>query len=379
MERRSYRTCGFILMACLLVGVIPSTTMAKNDPLYTNPVQLTTDSHYDRNPSILLADDGTYWLFFTRGRDDQGVRGYPSANPPYEPYDPDMDYYDIYYKTARSLPGLLKATELKIPGPYPNNAQRDVAALQAGDGTIWVFTSTGLGQGTDRAVYFYQFKDSAWSGPEAVPDTYYAAHVDAVEKDGRIWVFYDIGYELFVTSYPPETGVWTTPVSIAHHATIAKAMTDDGMFYVAWVYIKPPDEWGPGIYLSSSDDGNSWTSTQSPIAAWGNGLTNWDPVLIKDRKIFWLYWAPSDTEQFIATSSSSTPMDTASWSAPVRMTRAGYGEDTWWDFWPEPISKGRNGGGTLALLYASERNPDGTGMTDGNIWMEIAVPRGIDR
>ena len=372
MERRSRVTLGFILIACIAFWIIPCTAIPFEGIASSHPIQLTTDPHYDRNPSILLADDGTYWLFFTRGKTLPGIRS--------TDYNPDLDYYDIYYMTAHSLPGLLKATEKKVPGPAPDNAQRDVAALQAGDGTIWVFTSTGLGPGSDRSVYFYQFKDGTWSGPAPVPHTDYAAHVDAIEKDGRIWVFYDIGYELFVISYQLGTGFWTSPVSVAPGATLGKAIAEDGSLYIAWVYIDPDQNlWGPGIYLSSSPDGTTWTHTTSPVAAWGTGLTNWDPVLIKDRKIFRLFWAPSDTEQFIATSSSSTPMDPASWSDPVRVTSASGNGNSWWDFWPKPIPKGRHGDGTLALLYTSERNADGTGMTDGNIWMEIAIPRGIDR
>jgi hypothetical protein len=101
-------------------------------------------------------------------------------------------------------------------------------------------------------------------------------------------------------------------------------------------------------------------------------------VLIKDRDIFRLFWAPSDTEQFIAATSSKTPMEPASWTSPARVTEAHCGENSWWDFWPQPIHKGRNEGGTLALLYTSERNSDGTAMIDGNIWLEMVIPRGID-
>jgi hypothetical protein len=370
LERRSHVTLGFILIACIGFGILPCTAFPADGIALSHPIQLTTDPHYDRNPSILLADDGTYWLFFTRGKDPRGIRGY-------EGYDPDSDYYDIYYMTARSLPGLLKATEKKVPGTAPDNARRDVAALQSGDGTIWVFASTGLGPGSERSVYSYRFKAGSWSGPTAVPGTDYAAHVDAIEKDGRIWVFYDVGYELFVTSYRPRNGVWTTPVLIAPGATVAKALAADGMFYVAWVYVDPAtSQWGPGIYLSASRDGSIWKQTSVPVAAWGGSLTNWDPALVEDHKSVRLYWAPSDTEQFIATTSSRTPMDPASWSTPARVTKASGNGNSWWDFWPAPVQKGRNEGGALALLYTSERNSDGTAMIDGNIWLEITIPRG---
>jgi hypothetical protein len=250
-----------------------------------------------------------------------------------------------------------------------------VAALQTGDGTIWVFASTGLGPGLERSVYFYTFKAGVWYRPVAVPSTDYAAHVDAAVKDGKIWVFYDIGYELFVTSYTVKTGSWSSPVSIHEvteddpGATVAKALVDGGQFFVVWV---PPT--GSGVYLSSSGNGLTWTSTDTPIAQW-SGLYNWDPVLARDGKVYRLFWAPSDTEQFLATTTSPTPMNPASWTLPVRLTTAIYGTTGWWDFWPEPVLRGKSAMGSPALVFTSERNGDGTARIDGNIWLYVSPSR----
>jgi len=332
----------------------------------SKPFQLTTDPHYDRNPSFLQASDGTYWLFFTRGRDDRGVRDFNG-------YDPDSDYYDIYYKTARSIPQLQKAPETIIPGTPPDNAQRDIAALQSNDGTIWVFTSTGHGPGSQREVYYYTYANGEWSGPTAIPDTY-AGHVDALEYDERIWVFFDDGwYTLKVTSWDGTS--WSGPILISEKATIAKAIVDGGKFYVVWSYIDPSvDIWGGYIGLSTSGDGTTWTN-HGQIALW-LGATNWDPVLIKDRDTFRLFWAPDagPEGQFIATSTSKTPTVLDSWSTPVQVTTASCGGNNWWDFWPEPFLQLRGKRESTYLFYISERNSDGTARADGNIWVYIAIP-----
>ena len=378
MERRSCTTLCFFLISCILFWIIPCSAISKDCIPSSNPLQLTRDSHYDRNPSILLADDGTYWLFFTRGQNSLGIRGYQG-------YDPDMDYYDIWYKQARSLEGLKRAVEIQMPLEPPatsQSAQRDVAAVQTRDGGIWVFSSPGYGPegGSDRGILYYIF-DGSWTGPFIIhPGTYDGCgigHIDALEYKGRTWVIYDDCYTLKATSLDPVSG-WSLPIMIAEKATLGKAIAVDETLYVAWVYIDPANgKWGTGIYLSASPDGTTWTPTASPVAAW-NGLTNWDPVLIKDRDILRLFWAPSDTEQFIAVTSSKTPMEPTSWTSPARVTEAHCGENSWWDFWPQPIHKGRNEGGTLALLYTSERNSDGTAMIDGNIWLEMVIPRWID-
>ena len=149
-----------------------------------------------------------------------------------------------------------------------------------------------------------------------------------------------------------------------------KAIVDSGKFYVVWSYIDPSaDIWGGYIGLSTSADGTVWTN-HGPIALW-SGATNWDPVLIKDRDTFRLFWAPDagPEGQFIATSTSKTPTVLDSWSTRVQVTTASYGGNNWWDFWPEPFNRG-----STYLFYTSERNSDGTAMIDGNIWVYIVVP-----
>ncbi|MDD1668969.1 MAG: hypothetical protein LUO97_04120, partial [Methanomicrobiales archaeon] len=322
---------------------------------------------------------GTYWLFFTRGKDSRGIRSLD--------YNPDLDYYDIWYKQSRSLGGLQRAPEVRISGSDGvTSAQRDIAAVQSEDGKILVFASAGYGYEPqdveDRGIFTYTY-DGIWSGPALItpPDLngYGMGHIDALGFQGRTWVIFDYGYTLKAISRGSSEEDWTQPALIADMATIGKAIVSDGVLYVAWV---PPS--GDGVYLSSSGNGIDWDSTEDHVALWP-GLLNWDPVLVKDAREFRLFWAPGEIdlpledEQFIATTSSPAPMTPESWSDPVRVTRATGNGNSWWDFWPEPIQKGRNEGGALALLYTSERNPDGTSMIDGNIWMEMSIPTWIDR
>lgn len=249
----------------------------------------------------------------------------------------------------------------------PDNAQRDISTIQTDDGTIWVFVSTGLGEGTERSIFYYTY-DGSWHSPIAVPGTDYAAHISALYDSGKIWVFYDIGYDLFVVSYNESTESWSSPILIADNATLSKAMIDSGTFYVVWSFVNGVDIWGSGIYMSTSTNGVAWTSTSDPIAAW-TGATNWDPVLIKEEGQFKLIWAPDvgSDGQFLASTTSSTPMIPSSWSTPIQVTTSSSGSNSWWDFWPEPHFEGNE-----YLFYASERDDTGTAMIDGNIWMKTS-------
>ena len=363
---KNYIAVGVVAAAIILIlAVCPVSAVPVNLPVSV-PVQITSDSHYERNPSVLEADNGMWWLFYTRGRDDRGVRS--------NDYNPDLDYYDIYYRVARTKEGLMTAQDHKVPGNYPDNAQRDVSAIKTGDGTIWVFTSTGLGPGVDRSAYYYRYDRSGWSGPVIVPGTNYAAHVNAVTDGDKIFIFYDVGYNLNVTVYRNQQ--WSDPVLVTTDATIGKGLSDRGVLYVVWSHIVESDNvWGDWIGLSvSHDKGLSWQSYDR-IAAWP-GATNWDPALIKGTKVFKLFFAPDTGNggQFIAMSSSNNPVDTASWSVPIRVTTAQYGLNSWWDFWPDPLGIAEGHTTVVDLFYTSERNRAGTKMTDANIWMMRVIP-----
>jgi len=341
----------------LLIASSMASVLATNNIIVIKNTQITTNSQYDRDPSIFRASDFTYWLFFARGRDSRQIRDFNG-------YNPDLDYYDIYYKTAKFLPGLEKASETKIPLTPPDNAQRDISALQTKNGIIWVFTSTGLGEGTERSIYYYTY-DGSWHGPTAIPGTDDAAHISVLEDRGQIWVFFDIGYILQLVSCDENTAAWSSPIIVAagpsgEGATIGKAIADKGRFYVVWT---TPS--GSGIYISTSADGISWSSTTNPIAAW-TGATNWDPVLIKDYDLFRLFWAPDggNEGQFLATTASKNPMKETSWSTPVKVTTSSSGGNNWWDYWPQPYTQL-----IQYLFYTSERNTTGTNRIDGNIWM----------
>jgi len=354
-----------VLSAILTLLIAPYTTsvLATNNNIVVQNTQITTNPQYDRDPSILRATDNTYWLFFARGRDSRQIRDFNG-------YNPDLDYYDIYYKTAESIPGLEMADETQIPLTPPDNAQRDISALQTKDGIIRVFTSTGLGEGTERSIYHYSY-DGSWHGPTLVPGTDYAAHISVLEDRGKIWVFFDVGYKLYLVSYDEATLEWSSPIHLADNATLAKAVVDEGKFYVVWTYVNGVDIWGSGIYLSTSPDGITWESTQNPIAMWtGEGVTNWDPVLIKDKDLFRLYWAPDvgSEGQFLAATTSISPTVETSWSTPVKLTTSSYGENSWWDFWPQPYTNGFQ-----YLFYTSERNATATDRIDGNIWLKLDV------
>jgi len=110
-----------------------------------------------------------------------------------------------------------------------------LSALQTSDGKIWVFSSTGFGPG-DNHIYYFTYFDETWEGPTAIDiaESLWIGHINALEYEGKIWLFYDAEYNLKSTYYD---GSWHGPYNIAAEATLGKAIVDNGIFYVVWAYL----------------------------------------------------------------------------------------------------------------------------------------------
>jgi len=264
--------------------------------------------------------------------------------------------------------GLKNAAEHLVPGSdaVTVNTQRDIAAVQAADGTIWLFASSGYGASSDQRIFYYQYnKTLGWTGPTGIDNTSVAGHIDAVSVGGIIWVFFDQWAYSLKEMFWNGAG-WSTPTTILDKATLGKAIYESGRFYLVWAYVDMDlGEYGKYIGLSTSTDGLVWDTVGS-IAAWP-GATNWDPVLVKfgSAKAFSLYWAPDTgaTGQMIVLSTSKKPLVAGSWSSPQQITTASSGANSWWDFWPNAAKAPKD------LFYSSERDAAGTAMTNSHIWM----------
>lgn len=97
MEKKNLLGVITLTLLVLAVGTVMASNNNNNDngQKIGKNIQITTDPKYERNPCILRTNDGTYWLFYTRGKDNRGIRGLQG-------YNPDLDYYDIYYRTSKS-------------------------------------------------------------------------------------------------------------------------------------------------------------------------------------------------------------------------------------------------------------------------------------
>jgi flagellin-like hook-associated protein FlgL len=323
--------------------------------------KLTTDNHYDRNPSYFKASDGTWWLFFARSAD--GDSNYPigclGKGCDEGACDCDAAYYNVYYMTSSD-----SGTTWTEGGPIDTGiGQRDVAAFQASDGIIWVFTASGFGGSTDNKLRYYTFDGTTWTGPTILTEAGTSAgHVDAFQaSSGRIWVVYEqSGPDTYVVYTDDNGATWSTPVQVNSggiKAGVPKGMeAQDGTLIV--VYTNN----GNGIYMAKSTDGTTWTQS-GPIA--DSSVYDYDPVVYQDSDgLYWLFWAPWDSSVGSQWAEYKISTNGKTWNGPIGFTAGGHGVNQWWDFWPE-VGEGSD----VLLFYTSEQNDTETGRVDGNIWM----------
>ncbi|MBC7080830.1 MAG: right-handed parallel beta-helix repeat-containing protein [Thermoplasmatales archaeon] len=343
----------YVIYGLILVGLVIALSCVKearadtgNTIEVSQAAQLTTSAYHDRNPSFLKAADGTWWVFFARGRTSPA------------PSDPDTDKYDIcYVKSTDNGTTWSEGCLPSIPdGALGSHGAFTPAALQDSSGKIWVFyAANGVG------IYYFISEDNGltWEGPTAAfTGTTIDNHMDAlVDNDGKIWVFYmDYSNKGIHARYYDGVS-WSLPVLVGDpldYTYTPRALQEaDGTFRVVYGAGPPLS-----IYLATSSDGQTWSST----LVIDTPNDDYDPVLVKDGETWRLFFAPyilAQDHQWLMTISST---DLSSWSDPVYVTAGSYGSNKWWDFYPEAVTPS-----SMVLFFTSMKN--GTERGDCNIWM----------
>ncbi len=308
----------------------------------SQPLQLTDSSYHDRNPSFFEASDGTWWVFFARGRTSPA------------PVDPDSDsYFDIcYVKSDDDGASWTEGALPVIPDGHGLGAFTP-AAFEDSDGNIRVFYAAN-----NIDAYYFVSEDggSTWTGPTATNiGSDVGNHLDAFQaQDGAYWVFFGTA-GLWASNSDNGTD-WSAPAKISDDSltlgATPRVIEVDSNIHVSYIGSSPL-----GVYLATFN-GSGWTN--SLVVNTEND--DYDPVLVKDDETWRLFFAPyipGDDHQWLMTMSSP---DLSTWSDPVYVTGGSYGANKWWDCWPEAAEVS-----SVVLFYTSMK--DGTTGSDMDIWM----------
>jgi len=317
-----------IFLGFFVLSSVNATTIEVSQPTY-----LTSNSEYDRNPSIIF-DGSDYWLFYTKS-DNINVR---SGS------DVDSDTYVVYYKTASTIEGLSSAAEIKLTlsesGRPANFDQRVVSAVLIGS-DIYVFVSSGQ-TGTDRGLYYYKYNGS-WNGP-------YTLIADATARGGHVNVVSD-GVNVYIV-WESSDGSSDFYVFYAGTSTLSSKydISNDNQPKITLMgnnlYVVSIEDSTGDIEVYSSDKlFISWSSHSTAIS--GAGL--YDPCIFNDGIDFYVVTAPyvaADRQYLIQTKYNGT------WSSTKQVSYGGYGATEWWDYWPI----GYHDGTDAYIFFTTETN-----------------------
>lgn len=318
-----------ILAAVILMG---STLIAADIEISQN-TNLTANSEYDRNPSIVY-DGADYWLFYTKGDDVStgGVRG--------TGYNPDTDKYFVYYKTASSIDGLASAAETMLNKPRPANFDQRVVSATYYNGKIYAFVSSGQ-SGTDRSMYYYDYSGGSWTGPTLLTS----------DNGGHINVTSDASYAYIVWEssdgsadcYTFDGTTLSSKIDISTD-NMPKITLMGGTLYVVSI------EDGTGdieVYSASAGASPSFSAHSTAIS--GGGM--YDPCIFNDGTGLYVVSAPyvgANDQQYLVQAYDAGA--SGSWSTSKQVTGGGYASTYWWDYWPA----GYYDGSDLYLFFTTE-------------------------
>ncbi|MCK4510900.1 hypothetical protein KAW64_04130, partial [bacterium] len=317
----------------------------------TQPVQVTSDSYYERGQSIVY--DGTsYWLFYGRSA---------SCNTPYSgATNPDVYDYVLYYKTAGTVAGLASATATQMlvsATPVTSSYMGETAAAYFGS-NVWVFATIHDGaSNTDLYGYYTGDGGTTWTrvGPYVAGMSGGQGHHDEIVFNGEVWILEGSGdFHTMHSATPINAGSFSTPLQVG---SMSGGL---GHFFVD----------GTDLYLALGSAGTYY------IYVYNSGTTAWnlvdskaisgyyDPTLYKVGSDYVFHCAPcAGGRQWIVGWTGTTLDGTFLDGTELDVVEGRYGANEWVDMWPI----GFTSGGTSYLFYTSERaTPTAEG--PGNIW-----------
>jgi hypothetical protein len=300
-----------------------------------------TTNYYERDPELLKASSGTWFLVYAKSQMTYTAGG-----------NPDALIYDVNYSTSTDNGDTWTECDASKRMTL-SGANFWPATIVEADGQIWIIASN-LATGD---IYYQATADDGgtWSSPTKIltaTQTIGSFHLDAVAVGDDIFVFFAGWAEtdgIYCMKYDSGTDSWGAPVQ-----TLAGAYRMPRVIMNGSVFLMVSTVWSNLCYSTTSDPISvPWTTVNIPGTESPAGGASSDPSIFLDNVgVIWVLYAPwySTDRQHIAYLTSSD--NGLNWSAVYPFTAAQFGSNYWWDYRPY-ISQD---GARMLIFFAGEQN-----------------------
>jgi Right handed beta helix region len=334
-----------VLLLTLGIWSFPALSIAATIEVSGGTAIGATTSYYEREPELLKASSGTWFLVYARSQTAYS----PGGNP-------DILIYDIYYSTSIDNGATWTECDASKRMTISGASFRQASVAEAG-GKIWIISTDIMNAPYKIYAQFSSDNGVTWSSPTVIynpPDAAHGAfHVDGVADGNDIWLFFGNWSESLGISYIKHhgsTNLWdTAPTStLSPSYQMPRVIKDGSTFRMVTT------QWDKIYYSTTNDPASAiWSTVAIPGTDAPTGGAASDPAIFKSTEgAIWVACAPwfSTDKQRIEYLTSDD--NGATWSSSMVFTAAEYGADFWWDFRPYLSEDGAD----ILFFISSERN-----------------------
>ena len=300
-----------------------------------------TSNYYEREPELLRASSGTWFLVYARSQTIYS----PGGNP-------DGLAYDIYYSASTDNGQTWLECDPSKRMTLPGGNFMPVSITEA-DGKIWIIAANLV----TGDIYYQASGDNgdSWSAPTIILTAVQSLgsfHLNALADGDNIWVFFAGWAEtdgIYCIKYDGATDTWGAPAqTLPGPYRMPRVIKDGSVFRMVSTI------WANICYSTTTDPSSAvWTTINIPGTETPPGGSSADPAICKDAEgNLWLAYAPWFASDKQRIEYLTSPDNGANWSSSHIFTAAEYGANYWWDFRPYLSEAGTE----MLFFAASEKN-----------------------
>jgi len=324
----------------------------------TNTGNASGNGYYERDPQLLEASSGTWYLIYSRSQTTFTAGG-----------NPDDLKYDIYHQTSTDNGATWSAAAKVLDAAAISaNASFRSATITEADGKIWVIGANI--ESLEGDIYATTYSGGSWSAQSMIFDGTYqtgAFHVDAIAEGDDIRLFYGIENEskgIGFIKYHGSTDTWdgsVTQIGASAGYQIPRVIKSGSTYHLV------STDWSSVLYTSTTTPDNTPWPAASSITSAPSGGGSSDPSIL-------MYGAGGGTDDLIVFhspwySDGSQPVEYvystdggSSWSSPsTPFTDAAHDGQMSWDMMSRAYMKDPN---TVMAFFGMEQRGVDRGQGD---------------